>query len=377
MSGLYVHVPFCRSKCGYCDFYSVAARKDSDFAANYINSVVSEIEQKAYLFRNQSVSTVYFGGGTPSILPLDGLERIFRTIGDNYCLDKSIECTLEMNPEHATDDYFAGLQSLGFVNRLSTGFQAMSDDGLRYLGRKHSVEDNFRYLKLCHKFGFSNFSVDYIFGYEILTAKEIERAFRFLISEGVPHVSAYSLGIEENTPFMLKLRKGLIHKMDDDFYVSQFLQIHDLMESNGYNHYEISNYSLPDKFSRHNSNYWLSVPYLGFGPSAHSYYDNIRSWNARKLSDYQAQIDNHKDFADCESLSPDDLFNEYVMLRLRTRQGVDLEYLALHFANYNEHFLKILSSREMVGYFDVNSRYVNLNLKGIFISDHIISEFFV
>ena len=383
MSGLYVHIPFCESKCGYCDFYSIKRYKDSDFASDFINSVVDEITHKAYLFKNQTVNTVYFGGGTPSILPLEYLECIFHAITDNYNLSSSpsprssLEVTLEMNPEHATEDYFSDLQRLGFVNRLSTGFQAMTDDGLKYLGRRHTVDDNLRYLRLCDKYGFSNYSVDYIFGYEILTADEIERSFQFLIGEGVPHISAYSLGIEDNTPFMLKLRKGLIHKMDDDFYLSQFVQIHNLLEANGYNHYEISNYSLPGCHSRHNSNYWESVPYLGFGPSAHSYYDGTRSWNARKLSDYQQQISNHELYAEHEILTEDDLFNEYIMLRLRTRQGIDIEYLTLHFDKYVSHFYKILRRKELLGYFNVNDRYVNLNLNGIFISDHIISEFFV
>ncbi|MBQ5574589.1 MAG: radical SAM protein, partial [Bacteroidales bacterium] len=156
MSGLYVHIPFCESKCGYCDFYSIKRYKDSDFAADFITSVVDEITQKAYLFKNQTVDTVYFGGGTPSILPLKHLERIFRAIADNYNLApisphssflsprSSFECTLEINPEHATDEYFSDLQRLGFVNRLSTGFQAMTDEGLKYLGRRHTVEDNYR-----------------------------------------------------------------------------------------------------------------------------------------------------------------------------------------------------------------------------------------
>jgi len=378
MSGLYVHIPFCESKCGYCDFYSIKRYKDSGFASDFVDTLTTEITQKSYLFKNQTVNTVYFGGGTPSILPLDDLERIFRAISDNYNLaPDGVECTLEINPEHATDEYFAHLQQLGFVNRLSTGFQAMTDNGLRYLGRRHTVKDNYRYIELCRKYNFNNFSVDYIFGYETLDDFQIEDAFRYFIDEGIPHISAYSLGIEDNTPFMLKLRKGEIHKMDDDFYLRQFLLIHDILESNGYNHYEISNYSLPGRHSRHNSNYWESVPYLGFGPSAHSYYDGTRSWNARKLSDYQQQISNHELYAEHEILSEDDLFNEYIMLRLRTRQGIDIEYLTLHFAKYVSYFYKILRRKEMLGYFNVTDHYVNLNLNGIFISDHIISEFFV
>ena len=379
MSGLYVHIPFCESKCGYCDFYSIKRYKDSDFAADFIKTVVDEITKKAYLFKNQTVDTIYFGGGTPSILPLKHIESIFRAIADNYNLSSSdaLECTLEINPEHATDEYFAGLKSLGFVNRLSTGFQAMTDAGLKYLGRRHCVSDNYRYLQLCRKYGFENFSVDYIFGYETLDDYQIEDAFRFFIDENIPHISAYSLGIEENTPFMLKLRKGEIHKMDDDFYLRQFLLIHDLLESHGYNHYEISNYSLPGLHSRHNSNYWKSVPYLGFGPSAHSYYEGSRSWNERKLADYQRQIAENRHYAEHEILSPDDLFNEFIMLRLRTREGIDKEYLTVHFAKYKEHFEKNLRRRDLTEYFEVNDRYVRLNINGLFISDYIISELFI
>ena len=392
MSGLYVHIPFCESKCGYCDFYSIKRYKDSGFASDFVDTLTTEITQKSYLFKNQTVNTVYFGGGTPSILPLDDLERIFRAISENYNLApivsnsnlssidsplSSLECTLEINPEHATDEYFSHLQRLGFVNRLSTGFQAMTDNGLRYLGRRHTVKDNYRYIELCRKYNFNNFSVDYIFGYETLDDFQIEDAFRYFIDEGIPHISAYSLGIEDNTPFMLKLRKGEIHKMDDDFYLRQFLLIHDILESNGYNHYEISNYSLPNLHSRHNSNYWESVPYLGFGPSAHSYYDGSRSWNARTLQQYHRQIAEHQLFEENEILTPDDAFNEYIMLRLRTRKGIDIEYLTLHFANYIEHFNKILRRRDLIEYLEVNDGYVRLNINGLFISDHIISEFFV
>ena len=389
MSGIYVHIPFCESKCGYCDFYSIKRYKDSGFASDFLDSLTREIIQKSYLFKNETVNTIYFGGGTPSILPLEALERIFRTISDNYNLAptsnpssflsplSSLECTLEINPEHATHDYFSHLQQLGFVNRLSAGFQAMDDKCLRYLGRRHTVDDNRRYLELCRKYGFNNFSVDFIFGYEILCDRLIEDAFRFFLDAKIPHISAYSLGIEENTPFMLKLRRNEIRKMDDDFYKHQFVMIHDLLENSGYNHYEISNYSLPGMHSRHNSNYWNSVPYLGFGPSAHSYYNGTRSWNARLLPQYHAQIADNQLYAENEVLSGQDLFNEYVMLRLRTKAGIDKEYLTLHFGKYAEHFNEIVARRDLADYFNVTDTHVNLNLDGLFISDYIISEFFV
>lgn len=377
MSGIYVHIPFCEKKCGYCDFFSVRLVKDKSVVDSFVNSISAEIQMKSYLFKDQTIETIYFGGGTPSILPVSCIAKIYQTIENCYTLSKNIECTIEINPEHAVDSYFTDLKSAGFVNRLSTGFQAMSDDGLRYLGRNHSVLDNYRYLDLCEKYDFSNYSADYIFGYEILDEKEIDRSFRILASRGVPHISAYSLGIEENTPFMLKLQKGIIHKMDDVFFLAQFRQIHYLLQSLGYQHYEISNYCKPGMHSRHNSNYWDFVPYLGFGPSAHSYFNNQRGWNARGLANYNAQIQNLEQFSEKELLSADDNYNEYIMLSFRTSRGVNIPYLKSHFNKYYSDFEKNLNRSDLIDYFAFSGDNVNLNLDGIFISDYIISEFFV
>lgn len=377
MAGIYIHIPFCEKKCGYCDFFSVKLYKDNIFVQNFIKSLLTEIRQKAYLFKGQTIETVYFGGGTPSILAVDLLERIFNEISKFYTLATKIECTIEINPEHAVDQYFRDLTRTGFINRLSTGFQSMTEQGLRYLGRNHSVLDNYRYLDLCEKYGYSNYSVDYIFGYEILTVNEIDEAFRLFASRKVPHISAYSLGIEENTPFMLKLKRGEINKMDDDFFLSQFKHIHYQLESLGYNHYEISNYSLPGMHSRHNSNYWDFVPYLGFGPSAHSYYNNSRSWNSRTLPLYNQQIAENELYSENEVLDEDDNFNEYIMLSFRTRKGVDINEIKSRYPRYFNHFDKNLHRSDLIEYFEVNGSQVNLNIDGIFISDYIISEFFV
>lgn len=377
MAGLYIHIPFCEKKCGYCDFFSVRFRKDNSFIDNFLNCLSTELIEKSYLFSNQTVETIYFGGGTPSILPVSALSDIYKTIASHYNLADTVECTIEINPEHATDAYFSDMRASGFINRLSTGFQAMDDAGLKYLGRNHSVADNLRYLDLCEKYDFSNYSADYIFGYEILTEAEIERSFRILAGRGVPHISAYSLAIEENTPFMLKLRKGEIHKMDDEFFLNQFRQIHYLLQSLGYQHYEISNYAKPGMYSVHNSNYWDFVPYLGFGPSAHSYLNNQRGWNSRTIPKYTEQINSHTLFDESESLSPDDRYNEYIMLRFRTSKGVNIPYLRSNFSQYFDNFQKNLARRDFADYFEVNGDYVNLNLEGFYISDHIISEFFV
>lgn len=377
MSGLYIHIPFCVRKCGYCDFYSVRASKDSELVQHFIDNLLTEISFKSYLFKNEIVDTVYFGGGTPSFISFSYIERIFSCLTKYYNLNSDLECTIEINPEHATDEFFRQMRSAGFINRLSTGFQAMDDQGLKYLGRNHSVSDNYRYLDLCSKYGFNNFSVDYIFGYETLDNKEIERSFKIFSDYNIPHISAYSLGIEENTPFAKKLASGIIHRPDDDFFLQQFKLVHNLLESFGYQHYEISNYSLPGMYSRHNSNYWDFVQYLGFGPSAHSFYNNSRSWNARKLVDYSNQISEKQLYTENEILNLDDNFNEFVMLKFRTFKGVDISCLKSRFPKYFDHFMKILHRKDLIDYFDFNDDYVKLTLDGIFISDYIISEFFV
>lgn len=364
MSGIYIHVPFCERKCGYCDFYSVRSGKGNDLKQRYLDTVLDEIKLKSHLFDNQIVETVYFGGGTPSVLPFSYIEKIFQAIAKNFKISKNLECTIEINPENATDEYFQSLKSTGFVNRLSTGFQAMDNDGLKYLGRNHSVSDNYRYLDLCEKYSFENFSVDYIFGYETLTESEIERSFKFFSGKKIPHISAYSLGIEENTMFYMKLSKGEIHKPDDEFFLRQFSLIHSILKSYGYNHYEISNYSIPGRESQHNSNYWNFVPYLGFGPSAHSYYDGSRSWNSRRLQEYFQQIGEGRLFEEKEILTETDKRNEKIMLGLRTEKGIKLSEF------------KNLDYKQFADYFTVENGYLKLNLKGWFISDYIISELF-
>lgn len=376
MSGIYIHIPFCKKKCGYCDFYSIRLCKDSQLLDNFFLALNKEIVNKSYLFKNQTVETIYFGGGTPSLVPFRYLENVYQSISDNYHLANNIECTLEINPEQATDQYFSELKASGFVNRLSTGFQSMDNDCLKFLGRCHTVDDNYRYLDLCQKYGFDNFSVDYIFGYEMLTLKEIERSFKIFTDLKIPHISAYSLGIEQGTPFYLKLRKGEINIIDDEEYVSQFRLVHNLLTSARYEHYEISNYSLPEKYSKHNTNYWNFVPYLGFGPSAHSYYDNTRSWNIRDVHKYCDMVSRGEMSFEQEQLSKSDQFNEFIMLSLRTHRGIDLNHLHNQFSEFENEFYHNIKDKKICRYLVEDNGFVRLNLDGVMISDSIISELF-
>ncbi len=377
MSGIYIHIPFCKKKCGYCDFYSIRLCKDSQLLDNFFLALNKEIVNKSYLFKNQTVETIYFGGGTPSLVPFHYLENVYKTIADNYHLSNNIECTLEINPEQATNQYFNELKASGFVNRLSTGFQSMDNDCLKFLGRCHTVDDNYRYLDLCKKYGFDNFSVDYIFGYEMLTLNEIERSFKIFTDLKIPHISAYSLGIEQGTPFYLKLRKGEINIIDDEEYVSQFRLVHNLLISAGYEHYEISNYSLPEKYSKHNTNYWNFVPYLGFGPSAHSYYDNTRSWNIRDVRKYCDMVSRGEMSFEQEQLSLRDRFNEYIMLSLRMHRGIEFKHLHNEFSEFENEFYHTIKDKKISRYLIEDNGFVRLNLDGLMISDTIISFLFL
>lgn len=377
MSGIYIHIPFCLNKCPYCDFYSVSVCKDISLISDFVKSLKCEITNSASIFGDQIISSVYFGGGTPSVLSPQILSDIFLTVKSNYNLSESREVTLEINPEHATDKYFSELRDLNFVNRLSTGFQAMHSSGLSYLQRRHSVDDNINFIDLSQRYGFNNFSVDYIYGYSSLENYDIESAFEFFISRRIPHISAYSLGIEKNTKFYSMLKHGQISKISDDQCFEQFSLIHNLLTFSGYQHYEISNFSLPGKESFHNSSYWNLTPYLGFGPSAHSYFNNSRRWNIRNVSKYIEFVNNGNCVFESEMLSHSDNYNEYIMIRLRTFKGLSITYVKENFTDFYNSFQNTLSRRDLKEYFVTDGDFVSLTLKGMFISDFIISEFFV
>ncbi len=378
MSGIYVHIPFCVKKCGYCDFFSVKVRKDNVFVDKFFDYLVREISEKHFLFKNHIINTIYIGGGTPSCVDIKYLAMVFDAIYKFYNVSNTAEVTIEINPEHAVNKYFYDLKSLGVVNRLSAGLQAMDNECLDYLGRNHGVENNFMFLDNCRKFGFDNYSVDLIFGYEVLSEVLLKNFLAEFVNRDVPHISAYSLGIEENTPFYLKWKKGILNKPSDDFFLSQFKFIHNFLIEKGYEHYEISNYSKPGMFSRHNSNYWNFTPYLGFGSSAHSFFDGKRAWNFADFNSYYRSIDNKSFFKETEILSNDDEYNEFVMLSLRMFIGLDTNILSSKYPNYEHHFYNVFNRIDIKKWFNpLSNGFLSLTLDGVFISDYIISEFFI
>lgn len=352
---LYIHVPLCASKCHYCGFYSVGSR-GVDISA-VVGALCSELESRRGEY-TEPLKTIYFGGGTPSTLSSSELSAIFDTIERNYDTSSVSEVTLEANPEHLSDDYLHSLRSLG-VNRLSMGVQSFSDERLKYIGRKHSAQSAVDAVKRAQRAGFDNISVDLMFGFEDLKDKEWRDSIEAALSLGVQHISAYQLTIEHKTIFA---RRG-ISTASDEVCFEQYQTLCAMLNKAGFDHYEISNFSLPDFHSRHNSAYWTGEKYLGIGPSAHSYDGHrCRSWNISSLRSYilspQREI---------ETLSEIDLHNEYLMTRLRTKKGLSL-------SDYTSRFSREIPLR--AGLQQDDGR-VFISEKNLFVSDEIIGSLFI
>ena len=311
---IYVHVPFCHRKCTYCAFYS-QAESGKWKVENYVNALIEEMRLRCGE-QDHPIKTVYFGGGTPSILPLRELERIVKALYDHFDLSQVEEVTLEANPEDLTDDYLHGLKELGFVNRLSIGIQSLNDDVLRLIGRRHTAAQAIAAVENAYTAGFHNLSVDFIYG---LPSNFQFSIFNFQL---VTHVSAYALAVEPGTALAVQAKQGRVVLPDDEEVVRQYAALRQQLEEAGFRQYEVSNYARPGFESRHNSRYWDRTPYLGLGPSAHSFDGKRRQWNSRMDKEsVKWSVEGE------EILTEADACNETVMTALRTMKGLNLNCL--------------------------------------------------
>jgi len=320
---LYIHVPFCHKACSYCDFYFVTSLK---YKAEYVQAMQNEI----ILRKNeipQQLPTVYFGGGTPSKLTLPEIEKILSTVHSLFKVSSDTEITLEANPEDLNYDYIKGLISVG-VNRLSIGIQSFDDAELQFMNRSHDAQKAEYSVKLSQDTGIENISIDLIYGSPLLTHSKWEQHIRKTISLSVPHISAYNLTIEPNTPLFQKIKKGMITGVDEEKSADYFKMLMENLVGAGFEHYEISNFALPNKYSKHNTGYWKHLPYLGVGPAAHSFDTHTRSWNTRNLNTYLTRLLKHElCIEESEQLSLEQQANEYLMLGLRTQWGANLNVI--------------------------------------------------
>lgn len=329
--------------------------------------------QRHYLGK-ESVQTIYFGGGTPSLLSVEQLEKILNALYKNFNIDKNIELTLEANPENLNIDYLKGLQSLGF-NRLSIGVQSFNDEDLALMRRNHDVQTAFKSVYNAKKQGFKNISIDLIYGLPHLSLKKWEHNLNKIMDMDIQHISAYHLTIEPNTLFKKWYDQNKIHLPDDKTSLEQYQLLVEKTEENGFLHYEISNFAKDGFLSLHNTNYWMDIKYLGLGPSAHSYNLTSRQWNISNLQVYLGEISKGKMPFEIENLSETEKYNDYMIVSFRTMWGVNLEKIESSFGKpLKNYFLKKVE-KFIDGKFCIQNNYqIKLSEKGVFISDHIISE---
>ena len=328
-AGLYIHIPFCKTKCIYCDFYSITERENQ--IPEFTNAILKEINSYKYYKNEWKFNTLFFGGGTPSLLPVKYLEKIFKKLDDTFDISLLEEISLEANPGEISFEYLKDIRKLG-INRLSLGFQSFNDKILKQLGRLHNAKDCFETFDNARKAGFENINSDMIFNIPKLSVKEWIRDLNKLLEINPDHISAYSLTVESGTHLFKMVKKQQILMPSEKIDIEQFLITNELLSENGYNHYEISNYSKFKMECKHNLNYWELSPYLSFGPSSHSYDLKKRWWNVRSLKKYINYLDKESLPVDgYETLSMKDNFNEIIMNGLRLSNGIKLSDLE----NYN------------------------------------------
>ena len=316
MAGIYIHIPFCKSKCGYCGFYSLPSLKLKD---KFLKALKEEIVlRKDYLY-HEPINTIYFGGGTPSLLSVDEIRELLRLINDTFDIIPDLEITLEANPDTLSLDYLQGLHRIG-INRLSIGIQSFFDKDLQYLSRKHDSNHARQCLDWAKQAGFDNISIDLIYGLPTSNAEQWNRNLDIFFAYDLHHLSAYALTLEPNSILTKQIELGKALTINEDDALRDYDILCHRAKENGYLHYEISNFCRRGMHSKHNASYWFGTPYLGLGPSAHSFDGASRQWNV-------ASLDAGLRYAGRETLSPEQIYNEYVMLRLRTHWGIDLKWL--------------------------------------------------
>ncbi|HEY6915303.1 MAG TPA: radical SAM family heme chaperone HemW [Paludibacter sp.] len=327
MAGIYIHIPFCKKRCTYCDFYTEVAPK---FIPSLVDAVKKELQIRKDYLQNASINTIYFGGGTPSILKADEFNDIFNTIYELFSVDKDAEITFEANPDDLSVQYLDSIKELPF-NRISIGIQSFDDEDLKRINRRHTGVEAIEAVKNAQSAGFDNLSIDLIYGLPLQTLEGWEKQLDIALSLNVQHISSYGLTYEEGTALWKQREKGKVTNVDDETMNAMYLLLLDKVQQKGFEAYEVSNFALPDYRSRHNTSYWKQDPYLGIGPSAHSYDLHSRQWNVASIKEYIKAIENNTPFFEQEELTLNDRYNDYVMVSLRTANGIDLKILEQEF----------------------------------------------
>ena len=374
MSGLYIHIPFCVKKCNYCNFHFSTQFK-------YKPQLITAIGKELTLRKNElrtPLESIYFGGGTPSTLTFEELSHLFTIIRQHYDISQTTEITFEANPDDLNEEYLTFLKEQTPINRLSIGMQSFIDEDIDFMNRTHSAKDGITCIKLAKSLGFDNITIDLIYGGQTTTNERWMYSLEKAISLDIPHISSYALTVEPKTAFEAQIRKKIISPIDEERQSYQFEILRKKLTEHNYIQYEFSNFGKENFFSLHNSSYWKNKPYLGIGPSAHSFNGtNKRSWNISNNIQYIKSLENDSLNSYEEFINEKDRFNEKIMLGLRTIWGINILELEREFSSdLMKHFYKELKFLEADNKVLVNKNIVTIHPHSLFFTDGIIAQFF-
>jgi oxygen-independent coproporphyrinogen-3 oxidase len=374
MAGIYIHIPFCKQACSYCDFHFSTSHKS---LPDLVESIIKEINLRKEYLRNEGIETIYFGGGTPSLLPIEYIDRIFESIYTNFAVSNAAEITMEANPDDLTTSYIRSIRHTP-INRLSIGIQSFDDAHLIEMNRAHNSKQALRCVPEVMDMGIEDVSIDLIYGIQGMGMLGWKKNVEIALNLPINHLSSYCLTVEPKTILAYKIANGSSVAVNDEDAVSQYEYLLEVTEAAGIPWYEVSNFSKPGKASKHNSSYWEGIPYLGIGPSAHSFDGKSRQWNIKSNSAYIQQLTAGKIPAEIEILNSKDKFNENILTSLRTRKGLSL--MAIRNLNNEEEFKRILliaSNKAHQQLLTISDEKIVLTRKGLLFADAIAAEFFI
>lgn len=373
MAGVYLHIPFCKQACNYCDFHFSTSLK---MKASFIDALLTEIALRKSVFEQQTINSIYFGGGTPSLLSEKDLNRIFETLFTSFRVSPMAEITLEANPDDLSPEKIKVLKNTP-INRLSIGVQSFRDEDLRFMKRAHNAREALSSIKNSKQAGFTNLTIDLIYGTPGMDTSAWLENLNIAFALDIPHISCYALTVEPNTELHHQILHQKVSNVDEHQSAVQFELLTRQMKRNGYEQYEISNFCIPGAYSKHNSSYWKKNMYLGLGPSAHSFYDNKRLWNVSNNTTYVKSLAQNLLPLQEEVLSLEDRYNEYVMTSLRTKWGCSIAEIENNFsselADYFRNEIELyVSSKNVL----VKKEVYYLSEKGTLLADRIASDLF-
>ena len=374
MAGIYIHIPYCKQQCTYCNFHFKIAQKDK---LEMLKSMHKEIKERKDFLNGKEVSSIYFGGGTPSILSISEIKHLIQTIYTLYSVNEDAEITVECNPDDLTGPKLSSYKKIG-VNRLSIGVQSFADADLKFMNRSHNAKEAIKSIELAKKVGFENITIDLIYGLPNQTLKQWRKNLDIMFSLGIQHFSAYALTIEEKTALYHLVKNEKVKVLSDKKTISQFNLLQVKAKEQGFIHYEISNFGKQGYFSKHNTAYWTGSHYLGIGPSAHSFNGTSRRWNISSNKKYIEGVLANSSYSESENLTNEQQYNEYIFTSLRTIWGIDKATILKRYGDEIAlYFLKEIKKWEAKKYIVAVSNIYTLTSKGKIFADAIASDLFI